>query len=429
MNKPGLKKNTDNTNQKQAINDSISRGNIKQPFTSAQFQKVKNIFEPSSKQSRVKKKCSITSAQFQKIKKVFETSSNQSVKGKALPNIHQTKMPMPIPSQPKGKQIQKKTPEQIQKKSPEQIQKKTPEQIQKKNDEQIPKKTTEQIQKKTDEQIQKKTTEQIQKKTVEQQNFISPEKEQKDPEEPLDIVRGRTPTLMPVNVLSSLPYSKYSQAEYSQQPFYNISGYGFNSYSGTVKGYNEDTTKVILNYPKDLIVNNKKTSPHISYFGVFDGHGGDACSNFLKDNLDSFIFNSKYFPAQPIQAIKDGFIAAENAFMKQAVDEKSNKIDKSGSCACVILIINDTLYAINLGDSRALLSSNNGQTLRQITRDHKPNDPIEKERIENAGGQVYYANKIIVDGAPVVLKESDYGEGFTFPYRINPGGMSVSFII
>ena len=313
---------------------------------------------------------------------------------------------MPIPNQPKGQQIEEK---------------KTPEQIQKKTTEQIPIKTTEQIQKKTDEQIQKKT--------VEQQNFISPEIEQKDPEEPLDIVRGRTPTLMPVNVLSNLPYSKYSHAEYSKQPFYNISGYGFNSYSGTVKGYNEDTTKVILNYPKDLIVNNKKTSPHISYFGVFDGHGGDACSNFLKDNLDSFIFNSKYFPAQPIQAIKDAFIAAENAFMKQAVDEKSNKIDKSGSCACVILIINDTLYAINLGDSRALLSSNSGQTLRQITRDHKPNDPIEKERIENAGGQVYYANKIIVDGAPVVLKESDYGEGFTFPYRINPGGMSVSIIL
>ena len=115
--------------------------------------------------------------------------------------------------------------------------------------------------------------------------------------------------------------------------------------------------------------------------------------------------------------------------MSQAIDKDSNIVDRSGSCACVILIINDTLYAINLGDSRALLSSNSGQILRQITRDHKPEDPIEKERIENAGAKVFYANTVIMDGIPVVLKESDYGEGFTFPYRISPGGMCVSFII
>ena len=48
MNKSGLKKNRDNTNQKQVTNDEISRENIKEPFTSAQFQKVKDISEPSS---------------------------------------------------------------------------------------------------------------------------------------------------------------------------------------------------------------------------------------------------------------------------------------------------------------------------------------------------------------------------------------------
>ena len=398
MNQPGLKKNTEKTNQKQAKNDGVSSGNIKQPFTSAQFQKVKKIFEPSSNKSARKKKFSITPAQFQKIRKVFEPSLNQSGKGKELLRIHQTKMPMampmpmPMPNQPQGQQVQKKTAQQQNFISPE-IKQKDPEE------------------------------------KTQQQNFISPEIKQKDPEETLDVVRARTPTLMPVNMLSNLPYSKYSQAEYSQKPFYNISGYAFNSYSGTVKGYNEDTTKVILNYPKDVIVNNKKTSPHISYFGIFDGHGGDGCSNFLKDNLDSFIFNSKYFPAHPIEAIKDAFLVAENTFMSQAVDSNSNIVDKSGSCACVILIINDTLYAINLGDSRALLSSNSGQTLIQITRDHKPNDPIEKKRIENTGANVYYANTVIIDGAPVVLKESDFGEGFTFPYRINPGGMAVSFIL
>jgi protein phosphatase 2C family protein 2/3 len=29
--------------------------------------------------------------------------------------------------------------------------------------------------------------------------------------------------------------------------------------------------------------------PKCSYFGVFDGHGGDSCSNFLKDNMHKYV--------------------------------------------------------------------------------------------------------------------------------------------
>ena len=35
-------------------------------------------------------------------------------------------------------------------------------------------------------------------------------------------------------------------------------------------------------------------------------------------------------------------------------------------------------------------------------------------------------NTLNVNGREVILRESDYGEGFTFPYRIMPGGISVS---
>ena len=257
----------------------------------------------------------------------------------------------------------------------------------------------------------------------------NPKQEPKNP--PVNQNLVKTATLMTVNTLSNLPYSEYEKAEFSTKPFYNISAYGFNSYNGKVRGYNEDRTKTIINYPKKLIVEGKVIAPRISYFGVFDGHGGEGCSNFLKEKLDVLLFNSKLFPAYPIQAVKEAFINAENIFMQQAIDKNRNTlVDKSGSCACVILIINDLIYAINLGDSRALLSAESGQRLRQITRDHKPNDPIEKARIEKSGAQVYYANKINVNGKEVILKESDYGgEGFKFPYRINPGGISVSFYL
>ena len=228
----------------------------------------------------------------------------------------------------------------------------------------------------------------------------------------------------------NIPYSKYEKAEYSHQPFYNISGYAYNSYNGKVGKYNEDRIKTIVNYQKPLVVNGKKISPRISYFGVFDGHGGEGCSNFLTEKLDTLLFNSKFFPGYPIQAAREAFINAENIFLQKAIDHNKNVlVDLSGSCACVMLIINDTLYAINLGDCRALLSTDSGQTLRQITRDHKPNDPIEKKRIEKSGAKVYYANKVIVDGYEITLKESNFGVGFQFPYRIRPGGISVSFFL
>ena len=222
----------------------------------------------------------------------------------------------------------------------------------------------------------------------------------------------------------------YEKPQYSEKPFYCIRGYAFNSYNGKVLGYNEDHIKVVVNYPKKIIVDGKIISPRISYFGIFDGHGGEECSNFLSQKLDLLLFNSKLFPAFPFQAVKETFITAEKTFLKHAIDRNTKTlVDKSGSCACIILIINDILYAINLGNSRALFSSDSGQHLRQITRDHKPNDPLEKRRIEKSGAKVYYANKVNVNGQKIQLRENDFGEGFYFPYRINPGGISVSFIL
>ena len=250
---------------------------------------------------------------------------------------------------------------------------------------------------------------------------------QNKPPEYNNIDLKKSASLMTVKSLANIPYSKYPKAEFSDKPFKNIAGYASNSYNGKVRNYNEDRTKTIVDFKKAIVVNGQILSPNISYFSVFDGHGGNACSDFLRDNLHNYLFNSQYFPAYPIQAIKEAFIIAENEFYKRAYDPQKNVLlDRSGSCALVVLIINDMLYAINLGDCRALFSSDSGTHLLQITRDHKPNDPIEKRRIEQHGAKVYYANKVNLNGKEVELKEKDYGEGFTFPYRISPGGIAVS---
>lgn len=70
-----------------------------------------------------------------------------------------------------------------------------------------------------------------------------------------------------------------------------------------------------------------------------------------------------------------------------------DNIDRSGSTATCVLISPKTYYFINLGDSRSILAGDpRGRrdcgNLIFATADHKPSEPIETQRIRNAGGKV-----------------------------------------
>lgn len=54
-----------------------------------------------------------------------------------------------------------------------------------------------------------------------------------------------------------------------------------------------------------------------------------------------------------------------------------------------MLTVDDICYVANTGDSRAIMCLNGGKNFVELTNDHKPEDPIEKNRIEMNGGKVY----------------------------------------
>lgn len=72
--------------------------------------------------------------------------------------------------------------------------------------------------------------------------------------------------------------------------------------------------------------------------------------------------------------------------------------DSGGACLVGSLILNDQLYTFNLGDSRAVLSYNKGNSenpiCRSLTYDHKPSDPTLKEDIESRGGTINDEKKL-----------------------------------
>lgn len=135
-----------------------------------------------------------------------------------------------------------------------------------------------------------------------------------------------------------------------------------------------------------------KNWPKCSFFGVFDGHGGNTCADFLRDNLHQFIIKDATFPANPRQAIVNGYKKAEQYFLDTVENfaaGRHNMLDKSGSCAIVALLIEKRIFIVNVGDSRAIMSVDGGNFCYNLSIDHKPNDDIEQKRIDGNGGKVY----------------------------------------
>ena len=225
--------------------------------------------------------------------------------------------------------------------------------------------------------------------------------------------------------LSKLNYPNYKNAQISQKPFSKIMGFGANSFQGTTRDHNEDRLRVIYEHNLASPANGISINHNISYFAIYDGHGGDKCCNFLQQNLHNYIFQSEYIFLNPCKAIGDAYDKAELAFEALALDKQNKKlIDKSGSCSLTALIIDDICYISFLGDSRGLYSYNSGKQLFQVTRDQKPSDNNEKLRIEKAGGKIYKDTRLKINGHKVHVNEKD-APGVKFPSRVFPGNLSV----
>lgn len=54
-----------------------------------------------------------------------------------------------------------------------------------------------------------------------------------------------------------------------------------------------------------------------------------------------------------------------------------------------MLIVGDTCYVANVGDSRAIMSVDGGEKILMLSKDHKPEDEDETKRIEENGGRIY----------------------------------------
>lgn len=186
-------------------------------------------------------------------------------------------------------------------------------------------------------------------------------------------------------------------------------------------------------------------------FGVFDGHGGTYAAFYSGNNIarvlskqPKFIDYAKHEQDRPEkeksfttpqekedylqvgiallkQALRDAFIevdkeialalrgqkvtdadksySGDGSTANSFVNRKGNSSDEedairllqeegdSGTTACVVLLAPEFVLCANAGDSRSVMSKQEGK-VKELSFDHKPDDEDEERRIRAAGGYV-----------------------------------------
>jgi len=127
--------------------------------------------------------------------------------------------------------------------------------------------------------------------------------------------------------------------------------------------------------------------PKRHLFGVADGHGqfGKEVSTLIKYALPRFLTETLII-SNPTEAFKNSYHLTSDEIKNSGLD-----IEFSGSTCVSVLIDDDKLYCANVGDSRAIICSVDrmgGIKGKALSRDHKPDEPDEAQRIINNNGRI-----------------------------------------
>ncbi|CAJ1941170.1 unnamed protein product [Sphenostylis stenocarpa] len=160
----------------------------------------------------------------------------------------------------------------------------------------------------------------------------------------------------------------------------------------TQRGYYPDSLEK-ENQDSFCISTQLQGNPNVHFFGVYDGHGqfGSHCSNFVKDRLVEKLVNDPALLEDPVQAYNSAFLATNQELRSSEIDDSM-----SGTTAITVLVIGDTLYVANVGDSRAVLAVKDGNRIlaEDLSSDQTPFRRDEYERVKLCGARVLSVDQV-----------------------------------
>ncbi|KAK3228038.1 hypothetical protein Dsin_007900 [Dipteronia sinensis] len=181
------------------------------------------------------------------------------------------------------------------------------------------------------------------------------------------------------------------------------------------------------------------------FFAVYDGHGWSYASEMCRDRLHLIISDEvKERRKRRMTSRREGVscdgeggggggeggleywrevMAASFAKMDEEVNSEEREypeaVESEGSTAVVVMVGEEELVVANCGDSRAVMYR--GGMALPLSRDHKPDSPDERERVEAAGGRVINGHVL-----GVLATSRSIGDRFLKPYVISEPEVTVS---
>lgn len=197
----------------------------------------------------------------------------------------------------------------------------------------------------------------------------------------------------------------------------------------SVKGYCRSGSKV---YNQDAVFSQeyKKLNAHV--LGVCDGHGqyGHLASQFVAQKLPKLIKRA-ILTWNKVSDFGESIFVAVKELIK-LIKESGINLSESGTTCSFYVLLEGKIYAVNIGDSRGIISmlDNNRLATQQLTLDHKPDNPQEKARIEASLGRIDRAiGEDGIKGGPnrIYLKD-DHTGGLAVSrsigdFRLAPAGL------
>lgn len=138
-------------------------------------------------------------------------------------------------------------------------------------------------------------------------------------------------------------------------------------------------------------IQNFQGLPSQGLYGVCDGHGvfGHLVSSEIKHKFPRLL-DKRLKALYPLKDLGVIIKKSIKRIHKNLVSSKSINCDYSGSTFVSIFITDNTLICAFVGDSRAVLGRKIDCNFisMPLSKDHKPENHLERTRIENRGGRV-----------------------------------------
>ncbi|KAJ4772768.1 Protein phosphatase 2C [Rhynchospora pubera] len=137
-------------------------------------------------------------------------------------------------------------------------------------------------------------------------------------------------------------------------------------------------------------LSNVPNGPTGVFVGIYDGHGGETCSQFILDHLFNDLKNiiTHHHSQVSPYVIQQAYLRTENNFMGfvRRNWERKPKLATVGSCCLTGVVHGNVLYVANAGDSRAVLArwadGDEQPVVHQLSIDHNANNADRREELQ-----------------------------------------------